>query len=229
MGRLPHSPDISRRPGAAPRGAMAAVGRWPVNGHPEEKEGGVRQVPMNRLARTFAWIGLTSIGGGRSAYIYEALVVRRAWLTQEEFLPGLALCQLLPGPTIANLSVFLGQGLRGTTGAALGLLAVLLPGALAILALGALYFTYGVGPGLDAALRGMGAAVVGFLCVTTGRLARGAFGGRGAPWVAAFTFAAVGLLQLNTILIIVLAGGVSLWLNRPRRADAAAPAPEVGA
>ncbi len=188
----------------------------------------MRQVPMSRLARAFTWIGLTSIGGGRAAYIYEALVERRAWLTREEFLPGLALSQLLPGPTISNLTVFLGHGLRGATGAALGLLAVLLPGALAILVLSALYFTYGVGPGLDAVLRGMGAAVAGFLCVTTGRLARGAFRGRGAPWIAALTFVAVGLFRVNTFLVILLVGALSLWLNRPGQPAATPPSPEVG-
>jgi chromate transporter len=177
----------------------------------------MRRVSLGRLTRQFAWIGLTSVGGGRSAYIYEALVVRRAWLTGAEFLPGLTLSQLLPGPTVSNLSVFLGNSLNGPAGAALALLAVLLPGALAILVLGALYFEYGVGPALESALRGMGAAVVGFLCVNTTRIARGAFRGRGAPWAAAATFAAVGLLRLNTILVILVAGAVSLWLNRPGR------------
>lgn len=177
----------------------------------------MRRVSLSQLTKMFALIGLTSVGGGRSAYIYEALVVRRAWLTSAEFLPGLTLSQLLPGPTVSNLSVFLGNSLNGPAGAALALLAVLLPGALAILALGVLYFGYGVSPGLESALRGMGAAVVGFLCVNTTRIARGALQGRGASWVAAATFAAVGLLRLNAVLVILVAGAVSLWLNRPGR------------
>jgi len=185
----------------------------------------MRRVSLGRLTRMFAWIGLTSVGGGRSAYIYEALVVRRTWLSGAEFLPGLTLSQLLPGPTVSNLSVFLGNSLNGPAGAALALLAVLLPGALAILTIGVLYFEYGVGPGLESALRGMGAAVVGFLCVNTARIARGAFRGRGASWLAATTFAAVGLLRLNTLLVILVAGAVSLWLNRPGRPGAEPPAP----
>ena len=188
----------------------------------------MRQVSMGLLARVFGWIGLTSVGGGRSAYLYEVLVERRAWLTLEEFLPGLAMCQLLPGPTIANLSVFLGNGLRGLPGAALGLLAVLLPGAVAILALSALYFSYGVGPVMNAVLRGMGAAVAGFLCVTTGRMARGAMRSRGALWIVAITFAAVGVFRLNTVLVILLVGSLSLWLNRPRRAAETLASLEVG-
>jgi chromate transporter len=90
----------------------------------------VRRVSLGSLTRIFAWIGLTSVGGGRSAYIYEALVVRRTWLTGTEFLPGLTLSQLLPGPTVSNLSVFLSNSLNGPAGAALAFLGVLLPGAL---------------------------------------------------------------------------------------------------
>ena len=77
----------------------------------------MRRVSLGRLTRMFGWIGLSSIGGGRSAYLYEVLVDRHGWLTRDEFLPGYTLCQLLPGPTISNLAVFLGNGLRGWPGA----------------------------------------------------------------------------------------------------------------
>lgn len=177
----------------------------------------MRQIRTFVLARAFAWIGLTSIGGGRAAYFHENLVLRRRWLTHEEFLQGLTLSHILPGPTISNLAVALGHRLRGPSGAAWGLLAILLPGALALLALSALYFGRGVGPGAGAALRGMGAAVVGFVFITTGRLAQGALGGRGAPWIAALAFLAAGPLRVNLLLVILGVGAVSLWLNRPSR------------
>lgn len=180
----------------------------------------MRQIRTFVLTRVFGWIGLISIGGGRAAYFHDALVVRRRWLTHEEFLQGLTLSQILPGPTVSNLTVALGLRLRGTAGAACGALAVLLPGALILLALSALYFGGGVAPGVGVALRGMGAAVVGFVFVTTARLARGAMRGRGAPWIAALAFLAVGPLRVNTLLVILLAGGLSLWLNRPGRRGA---------
>lgn len=176
----------------------------------------MRQVPLSRLARLFAWIGLTSVGGGRAAYLYEAFVVRRGWLKGDEFLPGLTLSQLLPGPTVSNLAVFVGAKLHGALGAAAGWAGVLLPGGLAILFLAALYFDRGVPPSLESALRGMGAAVAGFLFVTTAQIARPALRGTSAPWIALLTFAAIALLRLNTFLTIFLVGAVSLWFNRPR-------------
>ncbi len=177
----------------------------------------MRQIRTAVLTWVFAWIGLTSIGGGRSAYFYEAFVVRRRWITDEEFVQGLTLSQLLPGPTISNLAVALGHRLRGAVGAACAWLALLLPGALTLVAVSAVYFGRGVGPGAGAALRGMGAAVVGFMLVTTARLARGALIGRGAPAIAALAFLAVGPLRLNIFLAILVVGAASLWLNRPGR------------
>ena len=175
----------------------------------------MRRISMARLTRMFAWIGFSSIGGGRSAYIYDMLVERHAWLTREEFLPGYTLSQLLPGPTISNLSVFLGYGLRGAPGALISLIAVLLPGAIAILVLAGLYFDHPVNPHVESVLRGMGAAVVGFLCVTVGRIGKGALRARGAIVILGLTFLSVGILRLNTFLVILVLGAAGLWLNRP--------------
>ena len=175
----------------------------------------MRQISMARLTRMFAWIGFSSVGGGRSAYIYDMLVERHAWFTREEFLPGYTLSQLLPGPTISNLSVFLGHGLRGAPGAMISLIAVLFPGAIAILVLAGLYFDHPVNPHVESVLRGMGAAVVGFLCVTVGRIGKGVLRARGAIVILGLTFLSVGILRLNTFLVILVLGAAGLWLNRP--------------
>lgn len=175
------------------------------------------QVRTSAIARVFTWIGLTSIGGGRSGYFYEALVVRRRWISDEEFVEGLTLSQLLPGPTVSNLAVALGHRLRGATGAACAWLGLLVPGAVTLVAVAAVYFDRGVGPGAQAALRGMGGAVVGFMFLTLARLARGALTERGAPALAALAFLAVGPLRLNIFLVILMVGAAGLWLNRPGR------------
>ena len=179
----------------------------------------MRQISMARLTRMFAWIGFSSVGGGRSAYIYDMLVERHAWLTHDEFLPGYTLSQLLPGPTISNLSVFLGHGLRGAPGALIALLAVLLPGAIAIVVLAGLYFDHPVNPHVQSVLRGMGAAVVGFLCVTVGRIGKGALRAHGAIAILGLTFLLVGILRVNTFLVILVVGAASLWLNRPSSSE----------
>ena len=51
-----------------------------------------------RVVRAFALTGILSIGGGRAAFFYDALVTRRRWMRAEEFLQDFTLAQLLPGP-----------------------------------------------------------------------------------------------------------------------------------
>ena len=123
---------------------------------PSRPPGG--HVRLSRIARVFAWIGLTSIGGGRYAFFYDALVVRRRWVTNEEFVQDLTLSQVLPGPTFSNIAVALGLRLGGWPGALLGGVAVILPGALIVLALAALYFRGGLSPNPGAARQGMSGA-----------------------------------------------------------------------
>jgi chromate transporter len=190
----------------------------------------MRRISVTRLFKAFAWIGLTGLGGGRIAYLYDDLVERRRWLTQEEFLPGFALSQLLPGPTLSNLSIILGSRLKGSTGAVLALLGTLLPGLLVVLLLSAVYFGHGMTPDLAAVLRGMGAAVAGFVTVVTGRMARAAFRGvavRGAG-IAVATFVAAALLQLNSYLVVLVLGAASLWLHRPGSEREPTARPEQG-
>jgi len=190
----------------------------PVGEGPEE----VRRVSLGRLFAVFGWIGVTSIGGGRTAYMYETIVERRKWITNRDFVTGLGLSQVLPGSNVANISVYLGQRLRGARGAVLSFSGVLLPGVLATLILSALYFNYGVGPGLDAALKGMGAAVAAFLTVYVAKMSRRAFKGLKATLVALLAFVAAGPLRANVPLVILIVGAVSLWLHRPGAAPTAA-------
>jgi chromate transport protein ChrA len=52
------------------------------------------------LARVFLWIGITGFGGALATMtlMEQEWVNRRKRLTQEQFLEGMALCYLLPGP-----------------------------------------------------------------------------------------------------------------------------------
>ena len=179
----------------------------------------MRRVRLASLVRTFAWTGLVSLGGGRSAYFYDVVVGQHGWATSEEFVQDLTRSQILPGSNVANLTVALGYRLAGWWGAALGLVAVLLPGALILLLLAAIYFTSGLAPSGGRLLHGMSAAVVGLITLTSARLARTALRSRAAIVVAAVTFLAVGPFRINTAVVIIGLGVISLWLHRPRRPE----------
>jgi chromate transporter len=134
-----------------------------------------------------------------------------------EFVEDLTLSQLLPGPNFANLSVALGARLAGWRGGVWAVLAVLVPGAFAVLGLTVLYFRGALAEGTAPLMHGMGATVVGLVLVTTAQLVTSSIRGSIATAVAVATFLLVGPLGVNTALAVCLVLPASLWLHRPQK------------
>src|SRR2546422_3646593 len=131
--------------------------------------------------------------------------------------PLRSLIRVLVLDELANLAVALGCRLGGWRGGVWALLAVLVPGALALLGLTVLYFRGAFAPGTTRLMHGMAAAVVGLVLVTTAQLVTGSLRGRAAVAVAAGTFMLVGPLGVSTPVAVCLALPVRLWFNRPPR------------
>ena len=172
----------------------------------------MRRVSLLRLIAVFAWTGLSSLGGGRSAYFHDALVRRRSWIRHDEFVQDFTLSQVLPGPNFSNLAVVLGYRLAGFAGGVWGLLAIVLPGAVILLGASALYAQGAFGSGAGLLMRGLSAAVVGLVLVTSFRIMRGSLRGGRAVVIALITFVAVGPLRLPTVGVVLLMTALSLGL-----------------
>jgi len=118
----------------------------------------------------FAIISVSGFGG----VLYwsrRMLVERRKWMTPAEFNDAYALCQILPGPTIVNLSVVFGRSIRGLPGAAVALVGLIGPGVLIVLFFAFLYSVYGTIDALQRMLAGVAAAAAGLVIGTTGKMA----------------------------------------------------------
>ena len=187
----------------------------------------MRRVSLPRLIAVFTWTGLSSLGGGRSAYFHDALVRRRGFLRHDEFVQDFTLSQVLPGPNFSNLAVALGYRLAGAAGGVWGLVAIVLPGALILLGLGAFYTRGAFSPTVTLLMRGLSAAVVGLVLVTTLRIILGSRRGGRAIVVAALTFAAVGPLRLPTVGVVLVMAAVSFWLQWSRPAPPPSPRPPL--
>lgn len=174
----------------------------------------MRRVSLLRLIAVFAWTGLSGLGGGRSAYFHDALVRRRGWIRHDEFVQDFTLSQVLPGPNFSNLAVVLGYRLAGFAGGVWGLLAIVLPGAVILLGASALYARGAFGSGAGLLMRGLSAAVVGLVLVTSLRIMRGSLRGGRAGVIALITFLAVGPLRLPTVGVVLLMTALSLGLYR---------------
>ncbi|HSK40335.1 MAG TPA: chromate efflux transporter [Arenibaculum sp.] len=111
--------------------------------------------------------GALVFGGGHVVLpLLRAEMVPPGWITDDTFLAGYGAAQAVPGPLFtfaAYLGVLAGPGPQGIAGAVLALVAIFLPAML--LALGLLPFWDGLRrrAGVQAAMRGTNAAVVGIL------------------------------------------------------------------
>lgn len=162
-----------------------------------------------QIALAFAAISSTSFGGGQKASIRQA-VVSRGWIDRDEFMDGLELGQVLPGPNILNLAIYCGQRVRGFAGAVAAFLGASLPPFAIVLIAGALYFKFAANPYVHGALRG---CAVGALGLTVGNALELSWDERG-DWVRiallAVTAAVVSLAHMPLLLVLVVFGGLGI-------------------
>jgi chromate transporter len=174
-------------------------------------------VGLPEMFLLFARIGLTSFGGGTSAWIYREVVDRRRWLSEDEFLAGLTLAQILPGPNVVNISIYVGQRLRGSVGSVIAALALLLPPMIVAVGLVALFQAYGQIGWLHDLLEGVAAAAIGLTFSVGYRAARHATQtNRWAPAVVAVVFIAVGVLRWPLILVVICVAPLAVLVVRKK-------------
>jgi chromate transporter len=123
------------------------------------------KIPSSRLIFwDFLHLGVTAYGGlAMVEPIRRRVVQENGWLSQKEFMDGLALCQLVPGATVVQLATYIGYRLRRTAGALMAAAAFILPAFFLMLGLSYLYFTYGQITWVKSVSRGLNAVVIALL------------------------------------------------------------------
>jgi chromate transporter len=176
------------------------------------------RVPLLSIFQVFFMIGATSFGGGLTSWIHRETVIRRGWLTDAQFLPGLALGQVLPGANVTNLAVYIGQLLRGGIGAAVALTAVLTPPFFVVIGLASVYAQIIRVPGFHAAMEGIAAAAVGMILRLGFVGARHGCRGVGPAAIAIAIFVAIGLMHWPLVPVIAVLAPLSVAIAWPRGA-----------
>ena len=118
-----------------------------------------------RLFTAFSSLSLSGFGGVLP-FAYRALVEKRRWLDAREFASLLAIAQVMPGPTICNLSVMIGQRYAGFAGACAALAGMVLGPSCIVVALGIAWQRYGDLSAVRHALAGMSAVAIGLILAT---------------------------------------------------------------
>jgi chromate transporter len=169
------------------------------------------------LFEAFYRSGALVFGGGHVVLplLREAFVTPE-WVSDDTFLAGYGAAQAVPGPLFtfaAYLGAVVGPSPHGLAGAALGLIAIFLPGVLILM--GALPFweTFRKRAGAQAMMRGVNAAVVGLLGAalyhpvwTSSVMAPGDFG------IALVGFVLLTVWRAPPLVVVIISalGGIAL-------------------
>ena len=118
-----------------------------------------------QLFLAFSSLALSGFGGVLP-FAYRALVEKRRWLDSREFASLLAIAQVMPGPTICNLSVMIGQRDAGFAGACAALAGMVLGPSCIVIALGIAWQHYGELAAVKEGLHGMSSVAIGLILAT---------------------------------------------------------------
>jgi chromate transporter len=171
-----------------------------------------------RLFRVFFVLGATSIGGGVVGYLRSSLVAHQRWLDDPTFVELLSISQTLPGLNATNMSILVGDRLRGTPGAFLAALGMCLPGAALMTAAAFAYGAGGDDPLSKAFLHAIAAGAVGLIVVVMVQLGSKTLDGLADYVFVALTAALVAWLHVPVPVALVGVGAVAIWWHRPRKA-----------
>src|SRR5438093_5950275 len=127
---------------------------------------------LRDLLLYFLRLGTFGFGGpiALAGYMQRDLVDDRRWISKQDYVEGLALAQLAPGPLAAQLAIYLGWIRGRVLGATLVAAAFILPSFVMVLALSALYVRFGGLPWMRSAFYGIGAAVIAVIALSAFKL-----------------------------------------------------------
>ena len=145
---VPWSPSVSMSPSA-----QASASTYPAG--------------LTDMGTFFFEVGALAFGGGLTmiAFIQEQVVNQFHWLTQQEFIDGLALSQFTPGP-ILMVAAYIGYKLAGVAGAVVAATATFLPSFILVLSMLPMFERVRTLVWIKAAMKGVGPAVMGVLAVS---------------------------------------------------------------
>jgi len=167
------------------------------------------------IGGVFAYLSLLTVGGGMAAFpeLKDLTVNVHHWLTFPELIHYYSIGQLAPGPNMMMVAS-VGAHVSGLPGAAVALVAFILPTGLFTFAVGRLWARLADWPWRPAVQRGLGSVAVGLVLAGAIILGRGALISPFYMALAAVVFALLMLTKVNPAWPIVASGalGIALYL-----------------
>ena len=180
-----------------------------------EPETAAGPVSLRAIFRVFLTAGAVSFGGGVIAYLREYIVNDEHWLGDEQFLDALEVAETLPGLNSVNISVIVGDRLRGALGAVVAVAGLILPGAIVMLGLATLWEQHRRNPYSTAFLLGVAASAVGLLLTVTLQLGHRQFVRPTDVLIMLATFVAVTVMHVSLVIVLLIIGPIAVFVYRP--------------
>jgi chromate transporter len=189
------------------------------------------RVSLTRLVGYFLRLGTFGFGGpiALAGHMQQDLVEERHWISNQDYVEGLALAQLAPGPLAAQLAIYLGYVRNGMLGATAVAIAFVLPSFLMVLALSAAYVRYGGLRWMQAIFYGIGASVIAIIARSAYKLTKLTLGKDKLLWGIFVVLAvATAWTSREIVWLFLVAGVVALLVKAmPTRAQVETIRPAV--
>lgn len=162
----------------------------------------------------FFKVGAFTFGGGLSmlAFMQDQVVNQLHWLTQQQFLDGLALSQLTPGP-ILMVAAFVGYQKASFGGALVGAIAIFLPSFLLMLGILPMFERIKRIVWMKSALKGISPAVIGMIAVALVQMLPQAVPDWMTAVLAIATIALMIMRRSGPLPLMVAGGAIGLLLH----------------
>ncbi len=196
---------------------MSETGATPKVQLPASAVAAQARVSIGQIFLEFLTIGATSFGGV-VPYLRGSLVTKRRWIDDKEFVEMLSISQSLPGLNATNMAILVGEKLRGALGSIVAIIAICLPGAVLMYAVGVFYRIHGDHVWVTAALKGVAAAAVGLILSTVVGLSKKSLAGKFDFFFMALTVVAVNRLHLGVPRTLIGVGILAILFHRPGKA-----------
>lgn len=161
-------------------------------------------------------VALSSFGGGLSAWSERIVVEDRHWMSKEEFITGLTVARLFPGPNQINMAVYIGSRFHGLSGAVVALLGILLLPFSVLLLLGLSYYYLHATLAVDRVLAGVITASAGMALSMGFKIAGAYTRDPVALLLAGVSFIAMSVFHVRLVPLVLVAGPVAMAWYWPR-------------
>ena len=156
---------------------------------------------------SFFKIGSFTLGGGYAMIplMEKELVLRKQWLSKEEFLDLLSISQAMPGVFAVNMASSVGYRLRGKLGAVMAVVGNILMPILTILLLAVFIRYFRDIPVVENIFKGIRPCVVALIAAPVFTMAKNAGLNWRNCWIPILAATLIWLLGISPVLIIIVA------------------------